>query len=47
MKRPLAVVATLVLASGVAGWVVAQKVRGPVFDGYRVAARPLARARKR
>ncbi len=41
MKRPLAVVATLVLASGVAGWVVAQKVRGPVFDGYRVAARPL------
>jgi HlyD family secretion protein len=41
MKRPLAVVATLLLASGVAGWVVAQKVRGPVFDGYRVAARPL------
>ncbi len=41
MKRPVALVATLVLASGVMGWVVVQKLRGPVFDGYQVASRPL------
>lgn len=41
MKRPVALVATLVLASGVMGWVVVQKVRGPVFDGYQAASRPL------
>ncbi len=41
MKRPVALVATLVLASGVMGWVVVQKLQGPVFDGYQAASRPL------
>lgn len=41
MKRPVVLVATLVLASGAMGWVLVQKVRGPVFDGYQVSSRPL------
>ena len=41
MKRPFVLAATLVIASGAMGWVVVQKVRGPVFDGYQVSSRPL------
>ena len=41
MKRPFALVATLVLAVGVVGWVAVQKLRGPEYDGYEVASRPL------
>jgi HlyD family secretion protein len=40
MKRPL-VLAALVLAVGAVGWIGVQKLRGPVLDGYEVAARPL------
>ncbi|MBW8367728.1 MAG: efflux RND transporter periplasmic adaptor subunit [Arenimonas sp.] len=41
MKRPLTLVALLVLAVGAAAWVTVQKVRGPALDGYQVASRPL------
>ena len=41
MKRPFALVATLVLVVGVVGWVAVQKLRGPEYDGYEVASRPL------
>ncbi len=41
MKRPIVLVATLVLALSVVGWIAFQKMRGPVLDGYRVGSRPL------
>jgi HlyD family secretion protein len=41
MKRPKLLIALLVLAVGAVGWVVVQKLRGPVFEGYEVSARPL------
>ena len=41
MKRPFALVATLVLAVGVVGWIAVQRLRGPEYDGYEVASRPL------
>ncbi len=41
MKRPLVLVALLVLAVGAVGWFTVQALRGPAFDGYRVVERPL------
>ncbi|MEO8011709.1 MAG: biotin/lipoyl-binding protein, partial [Dokdonella sp.] len=40
MKRPFFLAAALVIVAGV-GWVGVQKLRGPTFNGYQVAARPL------
>ena len=40
MKRPL-VLAAVALAVAAVGWIGVQKLRGPVLDGYEVAARPL------
>jgi len=40
MKRPL-VSAALVLTVGAVAWLGVQSLRGPAFDGYEVAARPL------
>jgi HlyD family secretion protein len=41
MKRPIVLVATLVLAVSVVGWIALQRMRGPILDGYRVGLRPL------
>lgn len=41
MKRPMVLVAVLVVAVGAVGWVGVQKLRGPALDGYQVASRPL------
>ena len=41
MKRPIVLVATLVLAVSVLGWIAVQEMRGPLLDGYRVGMRPL------
>ena len=41
MKRPNAVVALLLLAVGGVGWIVIEKLRGPVLDGYEVKLQPL------
>lgn len=41
MKRPFVAAALLVLAVGALGWFTVQALRGPEFDGYRVASRPL------
>ncbi len=41
MKRPLVLVALLVLAVATVGWFTVQALRGPAFNGYQVASRPL------
>jgi len=41
MKRPILLAAALVLLVGSVSWIGVQKLRGPAFDGYQVAARPL------
>jgi len=41
MKRRFVLVAALVIAVGVVGWVAVQKLRGPAMDGYQVVSRPL------